>query len=170
MINKEELITKQLYFIKSKLTETPYFVNSEFFVLFTEKSVADSVAQRICQRLSSYFTVGDAPVSVCVITDNTLFFQEMMAIGYSKFSFNGEGQISDLNILFEKNNDVSPEEKELYIYYMGYMKMQKSSHIGSVKRQKIESASQLLNSNNNQKMIQRFIESQNKLKQYYKEC
>ena len=57
MINKEELITKQLYFIKSNLTETPYFVNSEFFALFTEKAVADSVAQRISQRLKPYFSV-----------------------------------------------------------------------------------------------------------------
>jgi len=170
MINKEELITKQLYFIKSNLTETPYFVNSEFFVLFTEKAVADSVAQRISQRLKPYFSVGGSPVSVCVITDNNLFFQEMMSIGYSKFSFNGEGQILDLNVIYEKNNTVTSEEKELYIYYMGYIKMQKSSHIGSVKTQKIASAKQHLNSGNNQKMMQRFIEIQRKLKQYYKGC
>ena len=169
-MNKQELLNNELYFIKSNLTEAPYFINSEFFIIFTNKVLANSFAQRISQRLKPYFSISGSPVSVCVITDNNSFFQEMMSIGYSKFSFNGEGQILDLNTLYEKNNTVTPEEKELYIYYMGYIKMQKSSHIGSVKTQKIASAKQRLNSGNNQKIMQRFIESQKKLKQYYKGC
>ena len=167
-MDKQELLSHELYFIKSNLTEAPHFVNSEFFVLFTNKALAFDFAQRISQRLKPYYSVGVAPVSVCVITDNNLFFQEMMSIGFSKFSFNSEGTIFDLNSIYGRENKVSPEEKELYIYYMGHVKMQKSSHIGSVKTQKIASAKQHLSTGNNPKMMQRFIESQKKLRNCYK--
>lgn len=167
-MNKEELLNQELYFIKSNLTEAPHFVNSEFFVLFTNKALAIDFAQRISQRLKPYYSISGSPVSACVITDNNSFFQEMMSIGFSKFYFDGEGTIFDLNSIYERENKVSPEEKELYIYYMGHVKMQKSSHIGSVKTQKIASAKQYLRTGNNPKMMQRFIESQKKLRNCYK--
>jgi len=167
-MNKEELLNKKLYLVKSNLTETPYFVNAEFFVLFTEPQRAFDFAQRISKRVGLKFTTGGNSVIACEITNNDAFFQEMMRIGFSKFTLDEGGTILNLTSIYERETNVSAAEKELYIYYMGYLKMQKSSHIGSVKTQKISAAKQYLNSGKNNAMMQHFIQSQNKIKSLVK--
>lgn len=151
-MNKEELLKQELYVVVLNITQTPYMMNGEFFMLYTDKEKAIKFARNINGKESIKY--GKASViNTSLITNNELFFDIMIRMGYEKYLLNGNGEIIKFG---DSRLQVTEGRKEIYESYLLHKRLSESSHIGKAKAAQIQKLESTLKSPANKGTVSEF--------------
>lgn len=151
-MNKEELLKQELYVVVLNITKTPYMMNGGFFMLYTDKEKAIKFARNINGKESIKY--GEASViNTSLITNNELFFDIMIRMGYEKYLLNGSGEIIKFG---DSSLQVAEGRKEIYESYLLHKRLSESSHIGKAKAAQIQKLESTLKSPANKGTVSEF--------------
>lgn len=158
-MKKEELLKQELYVVVLNITKTPYMMNGGFFMLYTDKEKAIKFARNINGKESIKY--GEASViNTSLITNNELFFDIMIRMGYEKYLLNGSGEIIKFG---DSSLQVDEGRKEIYESYLLHKRLSESAHIGKAKAAQIQRLESILKAPVNKGPVGEFTNMLNQL-------